>query len=377
MLATRSGISWLKSLRVAYVLDEHEALGVGDNLGGIQSLLKVIDEGGAVTLELGGRTGEDGGGTATLVLEGGQAAGEDSLTDQGHGLAEVKSVDGGPLAGTLLAGLVEDLLNEGSAIVVVVVENIAGDLNEEGVQNTSVPLGEDITNLLAGQAETALQDVVGLQKALALLLLGYRAAGGVGTGKTYLADQLHVTVLNAVVDHLDVVTGTLVTDPVTASLTVALGGDALEDVLDVGPGGLVTTGHDGGTVTGTLLTTGDTAADEADALLAEVLGAAVAVGEVGVTTINDDITLLEEGEERLDEVIDGLAGHDEEHDATGTLELFAELLDGVGTNDVLVVWRDISKSDMAKNTLRCSGLFKIAYPWPRWRGSGQPWRWYG
>lgn len=151
--------------------------------------------------------------------------------------------------------------------------------------------------------------------------------------KAYLANQLHVTVLNTVVNHLDVVASTLVTDPVTAGLTVALGGDALEDVLNVGPGILITTGHEGRPVAGTLLTTRDTAADEADALLAEVLGAAVAVGEVGVTTVDDDITLLQEREERLDEVIDGLAGHDEEHNATGALELGAEFLNGVSTDD--------------------------------------------
>lgn len=136
-------------------------------------------------------------------------------------------------------------------------------------------------------------------------------------------------------DHLNVVTGTLVTDPVTAGLAVALGSDALENVLNVGPSGLVTTGHERGSVTGTLLTTGDTTADEADALAVEVLSTAVAVGEVGVTTVNDDITLLEERQKGLDEVINGFASHDEEHDTAGALELGAELLDGVSTNDGL------------------------------------------
>jgi len=145
-----------------YVLDEHEALSVGDDLGGIQGLLKVVDESLLVALELGGRATEDGAGAATLILEGTEAARENSLTDQGDGHAKVKGVNGSPLAGTLLASLVEDLVNKGSAIVVVVVENIAGDLNEEGVQNTSVPLGENITNLLGGETQTTLQDIVGL-----------------------------------------------------------------------------------------------------------------------------------------------------------------------------------------------------------------------
>ena len=152
----------LPAILLGGVLNEHEALSIGDNLGGIKGLLEVIDEGSLVTLELGGRAREDGAGTATLILKRRQAAREDSLADQSNGHAEVKGVDSGPLAGTLLASLVEDLLNEGSAIVVVVVENIAGDLNEEGVKDTLVPLGEDITDLLAGHAETTLEDIVGL-----------------------------------------------------------------------------------------------------------------------------------------------------------------------------------------------------------------------
>jgi len=169
--------------------------------------------------------------------------------------------------------------------------------------------------------------------------------------QTNLANQLHVTVLNTIVNHLDVVTSTLVTDPVTAGLTVALSSDALEDVLNVGPGGLVTTRHERGTVAGTLLTTGNTAADEADALGGEVLGATVAVGVVGVTTVNDDVTLLEEGQERLNEVIDGLASHDEEHHTAGALELSNELLDGVGTNDGLACEPSVS-FERAGNFLR-------------------------
>lgn len=153
---------------------------------------------------------------------------------------------------------------------------------------------------------------------------------------TDLRDELHVTVLNTVVNHLDVVASTLVTDPLAAGLAVRLGGDVLEDILDVRPGLLVTTGHDGGTVTGTLLTTGDTGADEADTLGVKVLGAAVGVGEVRVATVNDDVTLLETVlEEELNEVVDGLAGHDEKHHAAGSLELGDELLDAVCANNAL------------------------------------------
>lgn len=154
---------------------------------------------------------------------------------------------------------------------------------------------------------------------------------------THLADQLHVTVLDTVVHHLDVVTSTLVADPLAAGLVVALGGNALEDVLDVGPGLLITTGHHRGAVAGTLLTTRDTGADKAEALGLEVLGSAVGVGEVRVTTVDDDVALLQEGQQGLDPVVDGLASLDEEHDTAGLLELGDELLVRVGTDDRLAL----------------------------------------
>ena len=148
---------------ITYGLHEHEALGVGDDLGGVKGLLKVGDELLLVTGEVRGGALELLAGAGTLGLEGGKAAGEDSLADESHGLAEVKSVDGGPLAGTLLASRVEDLLEEGSAILVVVVHDVAGDLDQERVEHALVPLGEDVTDLLVGQANTTLEDVVGLK----------------------------------------------------------------------------------------------------------------------------------------------------------------------------------------------------------------------
>lgn len=154
---------------------------------------------------------------------------------------------------------------------------------------------------------------------------------------SYLRDELHVTVLNTVMNHLDVVAGTLITNPVTACLTIALGGDALEDILDWGPCRLVTTRHQRGTVTGTLLTTRYTGADEVKALVLQVLSAAVGVGEVRVTTVNDDVASLKQGQKGLDPVVDSLASLDKEHDTSGLLELGDELLGGVSADNRLAL----------------------------------------
>jgi hypothetical protein len=135
------------------------------------------------------------------------------------------------------------------------------------------------------------------------------------------------------VDHLDIVASTLVTNPLAARVAIALGGDALEDVLDVRPSFLVTSGHYRRSVSSTFLTSGNSGTDESNALGGQVFRSAVGVGEMRVTTIDDDVAFLDVGEKGLNEVVDGLAGHDEEHHPTRFLELAHEILDGVGTLD--------------------------------------------
>lgn len=100
------------------------------------------------------------------------------------------------------------------------------------------------------------------------------------------------------------------------------------------PGSNGTTGHHGGAVAGTLLTTRDTAADKEEALGFELFGTADGVGEVGVTSVDDDIAGLEEGQDLSNEVVDGRAGLDQHHDLARALQLLAELLNRVSANNL-------------------------------------------
>ena len=130
-----------------------------------------------------------------------------------------------------------------------------GDFDQVAVELALVPLGEDVVQFVGGEAEAVLQQVVGF------------------------ADELHVAVLDAVVDHLDVVAGAVFADPVAAGRSVFdLGGDGLEDGLHVRPGGGIAAGHDGGAAARAFFAAGDAGADEENALFGQVLGAAVGVG---------------------------------------------------------------------------------------------------
>jgi hypothetical protein len=128
-----------------------------------------------------------------------------------------------------------------------------------------------------------------------------------------------------------------ITNPLTARLAIRLGRDGLQNVLDVWPCLLVTTWHDGWTIAGTLLSSGDTSAYESDAFLSQVSASSVGIWVMRVAAVNDDVALLNTSlcEESFDELVDSFSGLDEEHHTSWLLELGDEILDAVGANNGL------------------------------------------
>ena len=100
--------------------------------------------------------------------------------------------------------------------------------------------------------------------------------------------------------------------------TVAASGsresERTEDLLDLGPGGLGSSGHHGRTVSGSLLSSGDSGSNEQETLGLELGGSSDRVGVVRVSTVNDDVSLLELRNELADEVVNSGSGLDEEDD---------------------------------------------------------------
>lgn len=153
-------------------------------------------------------------------------------------------------------------------------------------------------------------------------------------------------VLDAIVDHLNIVARAGRANPLAARLgaVARLGRDALKDLLDVRPRVRRAAGHDGRPVARALLAARDAGANKEALLRLEVLGAADRVGKEGVacarrekrgalatmkarralikrpTSVDDDVALLGVRQNLLDKVVDGRAGLDEQHDATRLLE---------------------------------------------------------
>ena len=289
---------------------QHVALGVGDDLGRVQRVADVVDEGLFITVESGGGTAQNGRGGYPFLLEGRQETGKDRLADEGEGDAHVQGGGGGPLAGPLLAGGVEDFFHQRLAVLVFEGQDVAGDLDEVRVELPLVPLAEDGAHLVGGHAQALFHQVVGF------------------------GDELHVAVFDAIVDHFDEVAGAVLAHPVAAGgAVVHFGGDGLEDGLDVRPGVRRAAGHDGRSVTRALLAPGDAGADVKQPFGFDVLGAAHRIVIVGVAAVNDDVARLQMGDELLDEGVHRGAGFDHQHHPARTLEGAHQLLDGMGADD--------------------------------------------
>lgn len=124
-----------------------------------------------------------------------------------------------------------------------------------------------------------------------------------------------------VMDHFHVVSGTGLADPITTRLAVNLCGGFLEDLLNVWPCSGGTTGHERGTIAGTLLTTRNTRADEEKTLGLKLLRAADRIGVMRVAAVNDDVTRFKFGHELVNERINGSTGLNKEDNLARRLEL--------------------------------------------------------
>mmetsp|Transcript_17377 Transcript_17377/g.34074 ORF Transcript_17377/g.34074 Transcript_17377/m.34074 type:complete len:398 (+) Transcript_17377:108-1301(+) len=172
---------------------QHKALSVADHLGTEHGATQVLQKRSFVAGELGvSRTLDDSARVDPLRLESREAPSKHALPNERHGHAHVERCDGRPLAGALLACLIEDEIEKVAPILLLVCADVSRDLDEEAVEVTLVPLGEDASNL----------GVVELQHVAHHLVA--------------LADDLHVAVLDTVVHHLDVVAGAGVPHPLAA-----------------------------------------------------------------------------------------------------------------------------------------------------------------
>ena len=191
----------------------------------------------------------------SLTLQGRQAAGKYTLSDQGHRLPQVERGDRSPLAGALLSGGVENLVHHRLAVFILLGEDGGGDVDQEAIQLALVPLRKNFGKFIGGEPQPILQQLVGL------------------------ADQLHVAVLDAVVHHLYVVPGAVFADPVAAGSSILdFGRDGLENLLHMRPRFFISSRHDRRAEARTFFSARNARPDKQNAFCGQVFGSPGGVG---------------------------------------------------------------------------------------------------
>ena len=140
---------------------EGVALRVGDDLGRIQRLPDGFDRFCLVASERRDRAGIFLGCLDALVFHGGQAARKHGFADERQRNALIQRRNARPLAGALLPGGIENLLDDGLSISVLVGKDIAGNLDQIAVKLRLVPRGKDLVHFIIAHTEQIAHELIG------------------------------------------------------------------------------------------------------------------------------------------------------------------------------------------------------------------------
>ena len=126
-----------------------------------------------------------------------------------------------PATSAFLSSLVHDEVDDVLACLWInLFEDVRGDFNEEALQIASIPIRKDISKFLIRKS-CGLKDIVSL------------------------TNELHVAILDAVMNHFNKMAGATFSDVNDTRLSVDFSRDSFKDRLHDLPGALWTTRHDG------------------------------------------------------------------------------------------------------------------------------------
>ena len=214
-----------------------------------------------------------------------------------------------PFAGALLTGGIEDHVNQrGTGFGIDLFENLGGDLDEITFEVAVVPIGENLAQFRSRESG-GLENVVGL------------------------ADQLHVAELDAIVDHFHIMPRATGTDVGDARFSIDLRGDRFENRLHHIPGGKRSAGHDCRSLASAFLTAGNAGSDETQAFFRKVRIATLGIGVERIAAVDDDIALVEQGDQLFDHRINRCSGLDHDLDFPRGGERLHEFLERFRTDE--------------------------------------------
>jgi len=139
-------------------LQQHIALRVRDDLGAVKRPPHILNKGSSVAnRSLARRPLQNLRRFYALFLQRRQAARKDRFADQSQRLTQIERADRRPLARALLAGRIQNLIDNRLAVFVLLGKDVPGNLDQVAVQFALVPFRENRMQLIGAQAKPALQ----------------------------------------------------------------------------------------------------------------------------------------------------------------------------------------------------------------------------
>ena len=183
--------------------------------------------------------------------------------------------------------------------VIFASKDIRSDFDQVAVQFALVPFSEDFSHVFCRKAKQVLHQVI------------------------TFCNQLHITVLDTIVDHFHIVTSSIRTD---VSHTWS-------------------TRHDRRTFKGTFFTTRDTSTDEVDARVRQLFITTDSIFIESISSVNQDIAFIQVWKKGLDGCVCTRSCLNHEHDTAWFFDRVYEAFDIIAWHKVLI--------RMASNNIFC------------------------
>ena len=161
-------------------------------------------------------------------------------------------------------------------------------------------------------------------------------------------DELHITILDAIVDHLDIVTGASWPEVGHTWLLVHLGGDGFKDRLDDLPRFRLAAGHDGRTPQRSFRSAADARSHVHDSIALQRFRTPLGVLKKRVASVDQQVPLLQQGLDVLDYRLHRRAGGDHHHNLARPLQCLDECLFRRAADQFLVFVRGHEVADLLR-----------------------------
>ena len=185
-----------------------------------------------------------------------------------------------PNTRSFLAGLVEDHIDKRfSSFGIDLSKYLGRNFNEITIELAFVPFCEGAGKFRSVHSRDVLEDCIGF------------------------TNQLYVAVLDAVVDHFNVMACAVRPHVSTARFPIHLRRDFAEDWRNNFPGFSRTARHQRWSLQRAFFAAGNTTAHKMNAALFQFFAAPLRVGEKGISAVDDDIALLQQRGELIDDSV--------------------------------------------------------------------------